>query len=120
MVPRLTTARLREAFRAFPVVALLDPRQAGKSTLATMLADEEREHTLYLDLELPSDRAKPADPGLYLARHEDKLIILDKLKVQGRWVVYPGRERYPLDARIEVIPFIEVARPDFRWAAASG
>jgi hypothetical protein len=33
--------------------------------------------------------------------------------------VYPGRERYRLDARTEAIPFTEVARPDFRWPAQS-
>jgi predicted AAA+ superfamily ATPase len=34
---------------------------------------------LYLDLELPSDRAKLADPELYLAAHEDRLVILDEI-----------------------------------------
>jgi predicted AAA+ superfamily ATPase len=58
----------------FPVVALLGPRQVGKTTLATMRAAEEREHALYLDLELPSDQAKLVDPELYFASHEDKLV----------------------------------------------
>jgi hypothetical protein len=75
----MTTARLKEALRAFPTVALLGPRQAGKTTLATMLADEEGDRALYLDLELPSDRAKLADPELYFANHEDKLVILDEI-----------------------------------------
>jgi len=79
VVPRLATARLKEALQAFPVVALLGPRQVGKTTLAIMLAAEEREHALYLDLELPSDRAKVADPELYFASHEDKLVILDEI-----------------------------------------
>jgi hypothetical protein len=71
VVPRLATSRLREA--------LLGPRQVGKTTLATTLADEERDHALYLDLELPSDRAKLAEPELYFAGHEDKLVILDEI-----------------------------------------
>ena len=79
VVPRLATSRLREALQAFPAVALLDPRQVGKTTLATTLADEERGHALYLDLELPSDRAKLAEPELYFASHEDKLVILDEI-----------------------------------------
>ena len=45
--------------------------------------------------------------GFYLA--------CDDLKVRGRWDVYPGRERYRLDARSKVIPFIEGARPNFPW-----
>jgi hypothetical protein len=51
----------------------------GKTTLATKLADEERDHALYIDLELPSDRAKLADPELYFASHEGKLVILDEI-----------------------------------------
>jgi len=60
-------------------VALLGPRQAGKTTLATLLAGEHPERAVYLDLELPSDRAKLADPELYLAAHENKLVILDEI-----------------------------------------
>ena len=79
VVPRLAIDRLREALQAFPAVALLGPRQVGKTTLATRLADEARDHALYLDLELPSDRAKLADAELYFASHEDKLVILDEI-----------------------------------------
>jgi predicted AAA+ superfamily ATPase len=79
VVPRLATNRLRQALQAFPAVALLGPRQVGKTTLAMELAEEEGDRALYLDLELPSDRAKLADPELYLASHEDKLVILDEI-----------------------------------------
>jgi hypothetical protein len=39
-------------------------RQVGKTTLALSLTGEGRMSPLYLDLELPSDRAKLADPEL--------------------------------------------------------
>ena len=55
------------------------PDRFGKTTLATTLADEERDHALYLDLELPSHRTKLADAELYFASHEDKLVILDEI-----------------------------------------
>ncbi len=35
--------------------------------------------SIYLDLESAADRAKLADPELYLADHEDKLVILDEV-----------------------------------------
>lgn len=79
MISRLAQARLRQALRAFPVVALLGPRQVGKTTLAMALADGMRERAVYLDLELPSDRAKLADPELYFTSHEGKLVILDEI-----------------------------------------
>lgn len=46
-------------------------------------------------------------------------LACDDLRVQRRWVVYPGRERYRLDARTEVLPFAEAVRPGFQWAVKS-
>jgi len=63
----------------FPAVALLGPRQAGKTTLAHLVADELAEKAVYLDLELPSDRAKLSDPELYFSAHENQLVILDEI-----------------------------------------
>lgn len=63
----------------FPAVALLGPRQVGKTTLATSLADSLGQNALYLDLELPSDRAKVSDAELYLSQHEGRLVILDEI-----------------------------------------
>lgn len=58
-------------------VALLGPRQVGKTTLARQVA--EGLPSVYLDLESPSDRNKLADPELYLREHLDKLVILDEI-----------------------------------------
>ncbi|MCP9231774.1 AAA family ATPase [Mesorhizobium sp. LMG 17147] len=46
-----------------PAVALLGPRQVGKTTLALELA--ERRPSIYLDLESDADRARLAEPELY-------------------------------------------------------
>jgi predicted AAA+ superfamily ATPase len=51
----------------------------GKTTLATALAEALGGQALYLDLELPSDRAKMTEPELYLAQHENRLVILDEI-----------------------------------------
>ena len=59
-------------------MALLGPRQAGKTTLALELAGARP--SVYLDLESEADRAKLAEPELYLARHEDKLVVLDEVQ----------------------------------------
>jgi predicted AAA+ superfamily ATPase len=52
----------------------------GKTTLALELA-ESRPAT-YLDLESQSDRARLAEPELYLADHADELLILDEIQRQ--------------------------------------
>ncbi len=79
MIPRLAQPKLRRLLQQFPAVALLGPRQVGKTTLALSLAEELGEHALYLDLELPSDRAKLSEPELYLAQHADRLVIFDEI-----------------------------------------
>jgi uncharacterized protein len=79
MIPRASKARLLDLLRRFPAVALLGPRQAGKTTLALSLEEQLKPQALYLDLELPSDRAKLADPELYLSQHRDRLVILDEI-----------------------------------------
>ncbi len=56
----------------------MGPRQVGKTTLAHRIA--ETRDSVYLDLELPADRAKLADSTSYLAGHEDKLVILDEVQ----------------------------------------
>jgi predicted AAA+ superfamily ATPase len=78
MIGRRITATLQTLLDDSPAVALLGPRQVGKTTLAQELGDTRPSH--YLDLESDADRAKLADPELYLSAHEDKLIILDEVQ----------------------------------------
>lgn len=61
----------------FPAIAILGPRQVGKTTLAHAVG--EYQSSLYLDLESPRDRSKLTDPEHYLHQHQDKLIILDEI-----------------------------------------
>ena len=58
-------------------MALLGPRQVGKTTLALEIA--EQWHALYLDLETRADRAKLEEPALFLREYEDRLVILDEI-----------------------------------------
>jgi uncharacterized protein len=58
-------------------VALVGPRQVGKSTLA--LALSKQMPSIYLDLESDEDRFKLSDPALFLRRYEDQLVILDEI-----------------------------------------
>jgi predicted AAA+ superfamily ATPase len=61
-----------------PAVALLGPRQAGKTTLAREVGRERP--SIYLDLESSSDRELLADPADYLYRHADELVIIDEVQ----------------------------------------
>ncbi len=62
MIARLIEEKLLHALRTMPVVALVGPRQVGKTTLAFQLADRAIEKaTSYLDIELDSDLNKLSD-----------------------------------------------------------
>lgn len=77
MLNRLLYTKLLDALAQSPAVALLGPRQVGKTTLALEVGKSRA--ALYLDLESEQDRAKLAQPELYLADHQDKLVILDEI-----------------------------------------
>ncbi len=79
MNSRILTQTLLERLDESPAVALLGCRQVGKTTLALELGKHLQKPTLYLDLESEQDRAKLAQPELYLQIHQDKLVILDEI-----------------------------------------
>lgn len=68
---------LREGLKANPIVALLGPRQCGKTTLARNLAETDK--TTYLDLENPTDLARLAEPMLALERIRG-LVVIDEVQ----------------------------------------
>jgi predicted AAA+ superfamily ATPase len=77
MIERHLRPELLQLLQEFPAVALLGPRQVGKTTLAHAIANQYP--SIYLDLESEKDRAKLTDPESYLALHEDKLVVFDEV-----------------------------------------
>ena len=78
MILRRQTDLLLARLDQFPAVALLGPRQVGKTTLADQIGAGRP--SIYLDLEAPADREKLADAALYLSGHDDKLVIVDEVQ----------------------------------------
>ena len=78
MIIRRLQTTLEYLLDNFPAVALLGPRQAGKTTLALDIATQRP--AIYLDLESNADQAKLHNAELYLAEHQDKLVILDEVQ----------------------------------------
>ncbi len=89
MIKRAIYVKLADAVAHSPAVALLGPRQVGKTTLALEIG--QHYNSLYLDLESEQDRAKLAQPELYLADHQDKLVIIDEVhRAPGLFPVLRG------------------------------
>ena len=77
MIPRITLKAVEKALSREAAVALIGPRQIGKTTLAHQIA--ELRPSIYLDLESLSDREKLSDPSGFCDYHQEKLIILDEI-----------------------------------------
>ena len=77
MITRRIAPEVAASLRQSPAVALIGPRQVGKTTLA--LAVAEGHDAVYLDLESEADRARLSEPELYFADHADQLVILDEI-----------------------------------------
>lgn len=67
--------------REAQVIAVLGPRQCGKSTLIRHVAARHKD-AVFLDLERPSDLAKLADPEFYLSRCRGKLVCIDEIQLR--------------------------------------
>lgn len=80
MLSRSTTTQLTGALKRSPAVALLGPRQVGKTTLAKQLAQISKREFVYLDLQDERDRVRLADPNVFFKTHKDALIVLDEVQ----------------------------------------
>src|SRR5690606_32555103 len=83
MLQRRLIQKLIYALENMPAVALLGPRQVGKTTLALALSESYIEKkSMYLDLELDSDLSKLYDAEAYLSAFDNHLIIIDEVQLK--------------------------------------
>jgi predicted AAA+ superfamily ATPase len=78
MIERSVRGLLESSLAEQAAVAILGPRQVGKTTLAREIA-ESRTASVYLDLEARQDRERLAEPALFLRRYENSLVVLDEI-----------------------------------------
>jgi hypothetical protein len=90
MINRRLKSTVLDRLRQFPAVALLGPRQVGKTTLARQVSEElaaamprgdgAPKRSIYLDLEADADRARLTNAAQYLTTHQADLVILDEVQ----------------------------------------
>jgi len=79
MIRRKLHETIIESLKTFPVVGIIGARQVGKTTLAREIFKGYPDGC-YLDLELPSDLNKLADPELFLSRFQNTLVVIDEVQ----------------------------------------
>ena len=78
MIQRRLEDKISEALKRSPSVALVGPRQVGKTTIAINITNENP--SIYLDLENRLDLEKVKDLITFHNNNSDKLIILDEVQ----------------------------------------
>ena len=79
MIERQFVSELQDRLSFYPGVVLLGARQVGKSTLARHIA-KQTPGAVFLDLELPADRARLDNPAAFFAAHRNQLVVIDEVQ----------------------------------------
>ena len=77
---RLAEKDITRLAESFPAVAIVGPRQVGKTSLVKHLSGIAAQEMIYLDLENPADLNKLSDPSLFLIPLENKTVVLDEIQ----------------------------------------
>lgn len=80
MIKRQLETELTKTLRIFPALAILGPRQAGKTTLAKSITKKIKKKSIYLDMENPDDRYLLQNPIPYFNQHKNDCIIIDEVQ----------------------------------------
>jgi hypothetical protein len=78
-IERTVTGQVLRRLKQMPAVAMLGPRQCGKSTLAKHVIAT-LDGAVYLDLEKTSDLNKLRDPEAFFSLNRGKLVCLDEIQ----------------------------------------
>ncbi|QDW26998.1 ATP-binding protein [Pedobacter sp. KBS0701] len=77
LIIRNLAAQLKHKLKKSPAIAILGPRQVGKTTLAKSLSSD----YMYLDMENPRDVAKLQDAYTFLESLQDYTVIIDEVQL---------------------------------------
>lgn len=80
MFPRALTNTVQQCLQQFPAVAILGPRQVGKTTLVKSLLSQLPKEAVYLDLEYTADQRRLQQPDLFFQANQDKVVVLDEVQ----------------------------------------
>lgn len=79
MIARISEKEVKDLLKGFPCVAMIGPRQVGKTTLAKKIRKDYTD-SLYLDLEFQKDFIKLDDAETFLRHFDNRLVIIDEVQ----------------------------------------
>jgi predicted AAA+ superfamily ATPase len=79
-IKRFAEAKLHEYLKIFPAVAVLGPRQCGKSTMIKQLVKKSK-NFIYLDLQSSGDLRKLQEPEFFFENNASKTICIDEIQL---------------------------------------
>jgi uncharacterized protein len=79
-INRILEEKLLSLIKHFPAVAVLGPRQVGKTTLVREIREKLDNESLYLDLENPVDAGSLSHPVEFFNSVSDKTVIIDEIQ----------------------------------------
>lgn len=82
MIHRQLQESIVHLLKEYPAIAILGPRQVGKTTLVKTIAKQQANKSiLYLDIEKPSDARKLSDAETFFHINKNSCIILDEVQL---------------------------------------
>ncbi len=87
MIFRNAEIKIKELIRYFPCVAIVGPRQVGKTTLVKQIIREKENNYVYIDLENPIDNERLSDAYSFFTEFPDNSFVIDE--VQRRKELFP-------------------------------
>lgn len=79
-IKRIIEDKILLLLEHFPAIAILGPRQAGKTTLVKELRNRLSKESIYLDLENPVDSGALNNPVEFLNSITHKIVIIDEIQ----------------------------------------
>src|SRR6056297_1092078 len=80
MIERSLASKIQKYLNHFPAVAIIGPRQVGKTTLAKLLQKKLKKESTYLDLERLEDLVKIEKPTIYLESRKEECVVFDEIQ----------------------------------------
>lgn len=80
VIDRIYDKRVKFLLENFPCIAIVGPRQVGKTTLVHKISESSEKPSIYLDLESDEDQVKLQAAELYFSQRKDHLIVIDEIQ----------------------------------------